>query len=1166
MYNNFTLKCKFNPLVKTRIKMSNMSKRISLISTLFIFVSSILFGQATITTTGAGDFNDPTKWNSGVPGTTDTAIVAHAMTMASTNTVADLKINSAASLTTSNTLTISHFCLINTGGVLTNNSTITINGNYQVDGTHAGSGIIILGGSSASNISGNSGDVTNTNKVDIKTSNRTILEGSDIDFNTLTLKLFNGITVTNNGNVNMKRLLGSNTDETWTNGSGSVLVMGQTSGSLLLDASASNNSVSYTNNGGVTTDILQPTTGEYYDLSVLGNGHKRLRGHTTIKNDLTIGGTVEFEANRLGSVSDITIKGDWLNTGGQFVPSTGTVTFSGVDQNLDLGSTNENFYDLDLLGSGTLTQTGEATIANDLTFFSEYDLNGGTTSIAGDFINSGTFTHSDGTIEMNGGSAQSITASTVFGSLTINSGNTVTNDLGGTSEIEGTLSLEAGTFDTNNELIIVSSSTATGRIGEVTGGSISGNVTVQRYFDPVFQGWHQLGVATNSASLTDWNDDFLTTGFTGSNFPTFPFINVVAYDETVTGSKNMGLTGASNITDAVNIGNGRRVYLDNEPMNIETTGTINTGDFIFPVTFTSSGGSTEDGWNLISNPYASAIDWDADGWTKTAINDAVYVWDGDLGLYNSYIAGVSTNGGSNIIPSSQALWIQANNSGTVALTVTESDKSTANGTFKNLSDQVVFNMFIDGPESSDELALVIRDGSTQEFDPLYDAHKFYPDNGFASIASLSSDSVELSINTFPSFDSDMEIPIHVFSDPGTYDLRADDNAELPGTVCSTIEDLFTEEIYPFNPGQNISFDWSGASMISPRFIIYFSAPAAVLNILETSCPGASDAIAEITGNGSGPWDYLWYDIDGTLLQESLENFNSDELGPLVPGEYSVEIIGSNTCGNDVIEFEVTDAITTELNVLNTEIDPCSDPGIGKIEFELQNSTEGSIWDLELKNSSDETIYQSSEPAGTIEISGLMGDIYTLSAINDCDNLELEVDITDPNEVISNFVVLDQEINLFSGQGLETINNSDNASINFWDLGDGAISYEEDVIHFYEEVGTYLVILTASNGDCSDQSQTEIEVIDQITSLDEFMDTDFNIFVNDNQEIVISSENIFEEGLLIELSNLAGQKLYSHTINSFSGYEVITNLDMARSVYFVSVFDHHKRLISKKINY
>ena len=90
---------------------------------------------------------------------------------------------------------------------------------------------------------------------------------------------------------------------------------------------------------------------------------------------------------------------------------------------------------------------------------------------------------------------------------------------------------------------------------------------------------------------------------------------------------------------------------------IEFSGVFNTGNQ--SITLESNGSEK---WNFVGNPYPCTINWDASGWTKTNINDAIYIWDATLnsgqGGYMSYIGGVGTDGGSEFIPPSQGFFIE----------------------------------------------------------------------------------------------------------------------------------------------------------------------------------------------------------------------------------------------------------------------------------------------------------------------------------------------------------------------------------------------------------------------------------------------------------------------------------------------------------------------------
>ena len=102
-----------------------------------------------------------------------------------------------------------------------------------------------------------------------------------------------------------------------------------------------------------------------------------------------------------------------------------------------------------------------------------------------------------------------------------------------------------------------------------------------------------------------------------------------------------------------------------------------------PVTYTPSGTPSEDGWCFIGNPYASTIDWDAAGWTKTNMANATYIQDPDTQGYATYIAGAGANGGSRFIASQQSFWVQATGV-SPELIIRETVKSSVDATFSEV--------------------------------------------------------------------------------------------------------------------------------------------------------------------------------------------------------------------------------------------------------------------------------------------------------------------------------------------------------------------------------------------------------------------------------------------------------------------------------------------------
>ncbi|MEJ5265861.1 MAG: LamG-like jellyroll fold domain-containing protein [Bacteroidales bacterium] len=99
-------------------------------------------------------------------------------------------------------------------------------------------------------------------------------------------------------------------------------------------------------------------------------------------------------------------------------------------------------------------------------------------------------------------------------------------------------------------------------------------------------------------------------------------------------------------------------------------GTFNTGSFSFSLT--NTGGTADNGYNLVGNPYPSAIDWNAaSGWTKTNLSTTIWIWNPTANNYATWNGFVGVNGGSRYIPAMQGFFVKVNEgstSGTLGMT------------------------------------------------------------------------------------------------------------------------------------------------------------------------------------------------------------------------------------------------------------------------------------------------------------------------------------------------------------------------------------------------------------------------------------------------------------------------------------------------------------------
>jgi len=176
------------------------------------------------------------------------------------------------------------------------------------------------------------------------------------------------------------------------------------------------------------------------------------------------------------------------------------------------------------------------------------------------------------------------------------------------------------------------------------------------------------------------------------------------------------------------------------------SGTVNHGT-IGPVSVQLTGAAGPNtGWNLIGNPYPSAIDWDAaSGWSRTNISDAVYVWNGTQ--YATYVGGIPANGGSRYIAPTQGFFVQATSSG--ASIGMDNGIRLHNGVnyLKETTEPMdIVRISIVGNGFSDETVLAVRSGALNVFDPTTDAIKLTGSSEAPSLYTTKDDDSELTIS------------------------------------------------------------------------------------------------------------------------------------------------------------------------------------------------------------------------------------------------------------------------------------------------------------------------------------------------------------------------------------------------------------------------------------
>jgi hypothetical protein len=336
-----------------------------------------------------------------------------------------------------------------------------------------------------------------------------------------------------------------------------------------------------------------------------------------------------------------------------------------------------------------------------------------TVSIAGSILNSGTITATTGSIVLNGTTPQIIPANAFAGNAikAINIKNAAGVTLSGPLTLTDTLVSTSGSFNTGGYLTLQSTSIANTAIVPEVKGSITGNVTVERFIPMGKRAYRHLasGVNTTSTIRDNWQNAgvyspgagiHITGSTTGSN----------GFDATQTGAVSMFTytPGAANFTgigntnvNTLNALKGYRTFImgdrnadltianntgtgtDNISLNnvttLKATGTLITG----PVTYTKTGttangatdasvtlGANEGDYSFIANPYWSPVNFNA--LSSTDLNPTYWIWDpsiGHRGAYTSYTTGVGSSGGGAItkdIQPGQSIFVQSASASTAA--------------------------------------------------------------------------------------------------------------------------------------------------------------------------------------------------------------------------------------------------------------------------------------------------------------------------------------------------------------------------------------------------------------------------------------------------------------------------------------------------------------------
>jgi hypothetical protein len=262
-----------------------------------------------------------------------------------------------------------------------------------------------------------------------------------------------------------------------------------------------------------------------------------------------------------------------------------------------------------------------------------------------------------------------------------------------------------------------------------------------------------------------------------------------------------------------------------------TGGLLNNGA-ISITNLTRTAGQGFEGFNLVSNPYPSYLDWDAV--TKTDVGNTMWyrTHNGTAMVFDTYVAGsggigtnLNGNGVSNLIPPMQSFWVRVNSgSSTGSLAVNNTMRShftSINGSVAGLKStanerDLFLRMNLLQANKKDQLIVYVNEQATNGFDIL-DGEKMIQ-AGFPQFYTKAGDK-KIVINGLNSAKKQQALPVTIeLPTTGVHSFVIEDLEISNGLVW--LEDKQEEIIQALEPGTVYEF-YANSGMNSERFVLHF---------------------------------------------------------------------------------------------------------------------------------------------------------------------------------------------------------------------------------------------------------------------------------------------------------------------------------------------------------
>ena len=341
----------------------------------------------------------------------------------------------------------------------------------------------------------------------------------------------------------------------------------------------------------------------------------------------------------------------------------------------------------------------------------------------------------------------------------------LTIDSGSSLQIRGFLTVNGEIINTDETaLTLLSDETGTGSMIFNSGSNVV--ATVERYLSDGVN--HFIGTPVAEATVEDL--------FFDNN----PEVYLYYYNE-ATGSWST----LSELNEPLFPGLGYSVFVTSpggkQDVTASFTGVLRADDLLLSddlLTYTDS--SPYPGYNLVCNPFSSAISWDLGNWQAENVTGCIWLWNGSYNYLfrNAHMMGNLSGG---IVPMAQAFFVKT--TGTApSLTLSADDRVHSEQNFYKSAgrdDEPYFVVKVEGQDRTDEVWVAFCADCTEDYDTGWDTEKLTGSDDAPQLYLMVNDSKQ-SIDALP-----------VLNDNETKIIQLDFEAGATGQYALSLSEVET---------------------------------------------------------------------------------------------------------------------------------------------------------------------------------------------------------------------------------------------------------------------------------------------------------------------------------------------------------------------------------------